>query len=287
MVRISNPIQIKAPVSAAKEDSMSIEHGLTREELRPMHSIQASANHETRTKPSFIINLWQGLKSFLGLGIEESKKITKQNDNSDFRPSITIYDKIITKDFIEQNSDQYVFVLSGNEEKTASRYGQSAVLARVKKTVPESVVELPVQIEHAAILDDNHLTKAAFKETTEEELQKNVEITSKALDQAIEKARTTGKSIMLLKGGYGTGAARMYFYSPKTFAAMNKLFEEKLGVKMWYNSKSSRYQLSFVDEIEGLMKPNLEPREKELDEDKITGRLWRNIWSVTPQHSAA
>jgi hypothetical protein len=283
MVKINDHIQITAPaLASSKIPNQQSNSSLTRLDIGSLHNSRQRSNNESESKKGFFVNILDTIKQLLGFKTAKSNIINNSTQsNLGFIPNVEIFNQIISKDFIEQNADKYIFVLSGNVRGTTSRYGQSALLSMVKKTVPESVVELPVQIEHAAILDDQHLKKVAFKEESIEVVQDNIERITQALDQAIEKARLSGKTIALLKGGYGTGASRMYFYSPKTFQAMNKLFEDKFGVKMWYDPKSSCYQLSFAKEVNSSPKPN--NRTKGFDTETLRNDLWNNIWSIAPQ----
>ena len=228
-----------------------------------------------------------------GLGKETTKiaentkvYIDDPSSKNAYTPKILIYDGLVDMSFVEKNIDKYIFLFSGNLNGTGGRYGQSSALRPAKAAFPESIVEIPVTRAHANVLDPSTLKEVSYKEDTNEELAQNLQQIEAVIDDAISRSSTTGKTLLMLKGGYGTGGARMYAFAPKTFKGMNKLFEKKLGVRNMLSPLHAKYTLEYVNEKE------IDPQEeaKDLDEadfspEAISKDLWANGWSLTKHNT--
>ncbi len=147
------------------------------------------------------------------------------------KPKVIIYDGLIDGDFIKAHAHEHVFIFAGNLEGKGGRFGQAVALRQGQVIAPDAVVELPVAKRAITSLDMKQIKDNAMTEGDPEELKANLEAMSRALDEAITKAYKNGRSIVVLQGGYGTSGSRLYELAPKTFAGLNDLLEQKLGVR--------------------------------------------------------
>lgn len=247
------------------------------------------------TKQGFFAKIWNSIKSLFGFGkrqkklVEGSKLyIDEPAAKNSYTPKVLIYDGLIDMNFIEKNLNKYLFMLSGNLKGVGGRYGQSSILRPAKNKYPDSIIELPVTLEHANVLDPATLKEVSFKEDTEEELAQNLKHINNAIEDAIEKSSITGKTILMLKGGYGTGGARMFAFAPRTFKGMNKLFEKKLGVRNMLDPLRAKYSLDYVSELakdlETDTKINLD-NEPGFSPEEVSRDLWANGWSLSKHNT--
>lgn len=197
------------------------------------------------------------------------------------RPQVHIQEGLVDSTFVKNNVDKYVFVFGSNLGRIPGRFGQSSILRQVKNLYPESIVELPVTQLPVTSFDPADVAKLSLPEDNDLDLARNIETISSALDEAIDKAKSQNKTILLLKGGYGTGFSRMHLYAPKTFAAMNRLFEEKLGVSQVIDLVTGQFSVEYVEDL-AKQGGNIKTADtKDQTQSKsLTSNLWSSGWSM-------
>lgn len=295
--QVLNFNQPKAETKATKANAFSAAQNFSSIDTLGQQTTSKGLGFSTlKQKKNFLYSFWDFLKSFFVTQKQENEDqepstklfIDNPEPKSSFSPNVVLYDRFIDLDFIGKNKDKYIFILSGNQEARGGRYGQSALLRPALEKYPESIVELPVTRSHANILDPSTLREVSLREDRPEDLVHNIKCLDSALNDAIQRSKSTGKTIFLLKGGYGTGAARMYAFAPKSFKALNKLFEKKLGVRYLLDPLRVQYSLEYVDEIE-----NQDARVKlkqgysdQFDPEQISKDLWSNGWALNQNIAA-
>lgn len=271
--------------------TQDIKNGLHK--LMKPNSVEKKAGE--MIQQGFCLKLWNSFKALFGFGKKEKEielepkyYIDEPGPKNLYAPKVVIHKGLVDMNFIEKNLDKYIFILSGNLKGTGGRHGQSSVLRPAKNKYPDSVVEMPVTLEHANVLDPETLKEVSYREGSVEEIAQNVRHINEAIDDAIDRSRKTGKTLLMLKGGYGTGGARMFAFAPKTFKAMNKLFERKLGVRNILDPLHAKYSLDYVSEVE------IDPASDKdasleigFSPEQISKDLWANGWSLARHSQAA
>ncbi len=190
-------------------------------------------------------------------------------------PEIEIFDGRLTINEMGKLAPNYVVIFGHNVENKAGLFGQGSVLKPALELYPNSVCGLPVSLKSIESYEAEDVKQCSFKESSPEEIAKNLKIIEQGIDQAIEKAAKQNKKILLLRGGYGTGFSRMNMFAPATFKGMVKLFEEKLGVTYHLNKSNGTYRLAYLNEKVEAEAPQNSKTKSALGQD-----LWADSWMV-------
>ena len=286
-LNVTNPEQKAPDNKATTADKGADDSGVViavDKETKNIHQAEIKVAPEKAPKekdnsenPGFINKLLAFIKGLIPFANKKPQEVNAEIEAqlSPEMPKVEIFDQKLDLDFIEANKDHYVFLLSGNLSQKAGRFGQSSLLRVTKVKYPDSIVEVPVTLEPAHLLDPQLIPSVSYKEKSDKQVDKNISYIEAALNSAIQKAQEGKKSIMLLRGGYGTGGARMYANAPKNFKGMAKLFKEKFGVKFMVNPKTSQYVL-----VDNSSKPEEQMQTNTNGTQKQNNPLWITDWSA-------
>lgn len=260
------------------------------EKLRQI-SKAPSAQSLADKQPNIFVRFWNWLKSWFSFKAERpvsqevsGEKIELSKTHTHVKPfeRVEVYDGLITIDEMQDLTKKYIVVFSDNATRIPGLFGQTSVLGPAKKLYPESVMGIPVSAKPVSSYDFKEVKQAAFTENSAEEVQANLKLIEDSLDEAINKARQQNKTILVLRGGYGTGFSRMPIFSPLTFSGMVELFKQKLGISYQLDSVSGRYSLAKSNENQ-VMTDTEKPVNPEIN-------LWEDPWVVMnhgkPQQAA-
>ncbi len=176
----------------------------------------------------------ENAESFIVNGRIDSKKV-KASSNAKAKEIYDRYDKLITpllpatpvsdkKAVVEVISENYtpellkanpdkLFLFGDNNTRTGK--GGQAIIRDEPNAVGISTKLLPKNTPEAFMSDD--------------QLADNKAVIDSDIKKAKEKAAKEGKTIVLPKGGFGTGLAALATKAPKTFDYLNRRLQEEFG----------------------------------------------------------
>lgn len=214
-----------------------------------------SKNKNDEKPKNVFSRLWDWLKSFFSskqkvaeIKERSAPEIVNIKPHSKTFDRVEIYDGLVTIEDMNNLSENYVVLLGDNAEGNGGLFGQSSVLRPAEELYPDSVAGIPVTAKPVTSYDINEVKETSFKENNIDEVNANLALIESAIDETINKAEQQNKSILVLRGGYGTGFSRMPSIAPLTFRGMVELFQKKLGIVYKLDPVNGRYTLQKVAE---------------------------------------
>ena len=128
------------------------------------------------------------------------------------RPNVEVISENYTPELLRANPDK-LFLFGDNN--TRSGKGGQAIIRDEPNAMGISTKKLPSNAAEAFMSDT--------------ELASNKATINSDIYKAIQKAAKEGKTIVLPKGGFGTGLAALATKAPLTFAYLNKRLQEEFG----------------------------------------------------------
>lgn len=138
--------------------------------------------------------------------------ITPMDIIEEKKADIEVISENYTPELLKANPDK-LFLFGDNNTRTGK--GGQAIIRDEPNAIGISTKLLPKNTEEAFMSDD--------------QLTDNKAVIDSDIKKAKEKATTEGKTIVLPKGGFGTGLAALATKAPQTFAYLNKRLQEEFG----------------------------------------------------------
>jgi len=145
---------------------------------------------------------------------EEEKTPTEEEApvTTDTEAEIEVVSENYTKELLRANPNK-LFLFGDNNARTGK--GGQAVIRNEPNAMGISTKLLPKNTPEAFMSDD--------------QLVENKAVIDSDIKKAKERATKEGKTIVLPKGGFGTGLAALATKAPETFAYLNKRLQEEFG----------------------------------------------------------
>ena len=171
--------------------------------------------------------------------------------STDTKADIEIISENYTPELLRGNPDK-LFLFGDNNTRTGK--GGQAVIRDEPNAAGISTKLLPKNTPEAFMSDD--------------QLDDNKAVIDSDIKNAKERATKEGKTIVLPKGGFGTGLAALATKAPETFAYLNKRLQEEFG----FNNTTG--ELAALEEAPITPTPPTETKaEKKQRKEKVKGKL--------------
>jgi hypothetical protein len=180
------------------------------------------------------------------------------------KANIEVISENYTPELLRANADK-LFIFGDNNTRTGK--GGQAIIRDEPNAIGISTKLLPKNTPEAFMSDDD--------------LANNKKVIDSDIKKVKERAAKEGKTIVLPKGGFGTGLAALATKAPQTFAYLNQRLQEEFG----FNNTTGELAALGKEEVKTEKKETGKYAMYEIDENgNPVGEAWGRVSDLKPEY---